>query len=213
MKYILCIALLLGSAAPTFAQDELYKTVKEFFRVNPFAGKFSSFIEALKTDPELDSVKIVEKTDTSLFSIKGNYKHFNPFPVKANKIEMYLAEKRFVQKAPWLEDTLVLYQITGYFDSTNRTAKALEKQYKQINRKIKHDLPLNSEGSLKNIINIKDGVLTNHAFSSSVAAPLTVAWFTRDDGQLGFLIVLRMSFRNNQAVAGTTVYDYLDELR
>lgn len=213
MKYILCIALFLSVAAPTFAQDELYATVKEFFRVNPFAGKFSSFIEAVKTDPELDSVKIFEKTDTSLFSISGVYKLFNPFPVKANKIEMYLAEKRFVQKCPWLEDTLVLYQVTGYFDSTNLTAKALEKQYRQINRKVKRDLPLSSESSLENIINIKDGLLTNHAYSSSVAAPLTVARFTRDDGQLGFLIVLRMSYRNNQAVAGTTVYDYLDDLR
>jgi len=209
MRYLLVLICFLSSGNPLSAQDEFHAVVKEYFRVNPFSGQFSAFINAVKTDPGLAVKESTDKTDTSLFSIQGAYRSFNPFTIRANKVEMFLGEKqRILRGRVPLLDTIVLYQITGFFDSTAQTVKALKREYKRINRKIKRDLPVQSEAPLTGIESIQAGAITNHANHTSQTAPISVAWFIKEDGELALLVALRMKYAGNRAFSSGMLTDY-----
>ncbi|WP_018630848.1 hypothetical protein [Niabella aurantiaca] len=209
MRYLLLLIYFLCLGEPASAQNRFFKIVKDYFRVDPFAGSFSAFVEAVKTDPELAVTEIVAKTDSSLFSVQGHYRSFNPFSIRTSKVEVLLAEKKRVIRTlqPRL-DTIVLYQITGFFDSTKQTVKALQKEYRRINNRIRRDLPVQGETSLSKIKGIRDGAITNHAMRTSLAAPVSVGWYVTDDGRLALLLVLRLKYANNRALASGLVTDY-----
>ncbi|SDD52875.1 hypothetical protein [Niabella drilacis] len=211
MRYLLILICSFALGSPIAAQDQFFYTVvKDYFRVNPFTGQFSAFVNAVKTDPGLTITRTVNKTDTSLFSIEGDYQSFNPFSIRANKVEMTLGEKqRVLQGRRPIADTIMLYEITGFFDSTAQTVKALKKEYKRINNKIKRDLAAQSEAPLTNIRGIREGAITNHAKNSNLAPPISVIWFVKDDGQLGLLVALRMKYINNRAVPSGFLADNL----
>ncbi|MBZ4190081.1 hypothetical protein [Niabella beijingensis] len=208
MRYLLSFILFIwvGTAA---AQDQFFKVVKDYFRVDPFSGQFSAFVDAVKTDPQLNITESSDKSDTSLFSVQGDYKSFNPFTIRANRIEVLLAEKkRMIRTAKPFMDTVVLYQITGFFDSTAETVRALKREYKKINKKIRRNLSVQGEAQLKNIKGVREGAITNHAMSASLAAPISVAWYVKDDGELALLVVLRMKYAGNRAIPSGMLYDY-----
>lgn len=201
MKHLLTILFFVGIAAPASAQDQFYKVVKEYFRVNPFTGRFSDFVNAVKTDPELTVTDDTEKTDTSLFNIQGDYKTFNPFAIRARRVEMLLGEKELmVRRRDHVLDTFVFYQITGFFDSTAQTAKAVQKEYKRICKKIKRDLPQGEEILLNQLKGIRDGALTNLTSKGSSSPPISIGWYIKEDGELALLVALRMNYVNNRAV-------------
>ncbi|WP_300598709.1 hypothetical protein [Niabella sp.] len=201
MKHLLIILFLIGIAAPASAQEQFYKVVKEYFRVNPFAGRFSDFVNAVKTDPELKVTEDTPKTDTSLFNIQGDYKTFNPFAIRARRVEMLLGEKQLViRHKDHALDTFVFYQITGFFDSTVQTVKAVQKEYKRICKKIARDLPQGEELLLTKIKGIRDGALTNLTSKGSSSPPISVGWYIKDGGELALLVALRMNYVNNRAV-------------
>lgn len=201
MKHLLTILFFVGMTNPACSQSQFYKVVKEYFRVNPFAGRFSAFVKAVKTDPGLTVTADIEKTDTSLFAIQGDYKTFNPFAIRARRVEMLLAEKELViRRRDQLLDTFVFYQITGFFDSTAQTARAVQKEYKRVCRKIKKDLPEGEEILLKQIKGVRGGAVTNLTYKESVPPPICVGWYVKDNGELALLIALRMKYANNRAV-------------
>ncbi|MGJ7030408.1 hypothetical protein [Niabella hirudinis] len=215
MRYLLIFLFLSGPANRAAAQEDFYTVVKDYFRVNPFAGQFSAFINAVKTDPGLIITRSADKTDTSLFTIEGEYRSFNPFSIRANKVEMALGEKQRVYGARrQVADTIILYQITGFFDSTAQTVKALKKEYKRINNKIKRGLAVQSEVPLTGINGIREGAITNHARHERLSAPISVVWFIREDGKLGLLVALRMKYANNRAIPSglLTEYYYLNRV-
>ncbi|MCF3109847.1 hypothetical protein LL912_13790 [Niabella sp. CC-SYL272] len=201
MKHLLAILFFVGVAASASAQEQFYKVVKEYFRVNPFAGRFSAFVNAVKTDPELKITDDTEKTDTSLFNIQGDYKTFNPFAIRARRVEMLLGEKELViRQRNQVLDTFVFYQITGFFDSTVQTAKAVQKEYKRICKKIKRDLPQGEEILLTQVKGIRNGALTNLTSRGSASPPISIGWYLKNDGELALLVALRMNYINNRAV-------------
>ncbi|ANH82444.1 hypothetical protein A8C56_17035 [Niabella ginsenosidivorans] len=209
MKRVLFIAFSLLLMLQLQAQSQFFRVVKDYFRVDPFTGKFSDFVETVKTDPELTNIEFSPKTDTSLFSIKGDYKTFNPFTVKARGVQMSLSEKKtLVRESPQAFDTIMLYMITGFFDSTRQTYQMVQKEYKKINTKIKRDLPAHGTASLVKLSGLKDGQITNHAVSSTMASPISVAWYLTEDNELALMVVLRMKYENNRAYPGGMLFDY-----
>lgn len=211
MKHLIFTVFVLLLALPQLqGQNQFFKVVKGYFRVDPFAGRFSNFVEAVKTDPELKEVQVIPKTDTSLFSVKADYKTFNPFTIKARRVEMTLAERGMAisSAAPEKSDTLMLYMIAGFFDSTRQTLKMVQKEYKKINAKIKKDLPINSTQSLTALSGIRDGQLTNHAVINTMIAPISTAWYLTNTNELVLMVILRMKYKNNMAYPSGRLMDY-----
>ncbi|AHF17677.1 hypothetical protein [Niabella soli] len=209
MKRLVLILCSLLTLTQVHGQYRFFKIVKDYFRVDPFTGRFSDFVDAVKTDPELKETESSPKTDTSLFSIEADYKTFNPFTLKARRVTMALAEKKFpVNTTPETFDTLMLYMVTGFFDSTRETLQMVQKEYKKINAKIKKDLPVNRTSGLGQLKDLKDGQITNHAVNNSLAAPISVAWYLTKKNELALLVVLRMKYANNRAYPGGRLMDY-----
>ncbi|MBO9620651.1 MAG: hypothetical protein J7539_16630 [Niabella sp.] len=209
MKRLVLIIFSLLTLTQLQGQNQFFKIVKDYFRVDPFAGRFSDFIDAVKTDSELNGMEMVPKTDTSLFSIRADYKTFNPFTIKARRVTMALAEKKLpVNTTPETYDTLMLYMVTGFFDSTKETLQMVQKEYKKINAKIRKDLPASGVASLSKLKEIKEGEITNHAVNGALTAPISVAWYLTEENELALIIVLRMKYANNKAYPSGRLLDY-----
>ncbi|ULT43396.1 hypothetical protein KRR40_08105 [Niabella defluvii] len=87
-KYIIGIIFFTLGATVCRAQTNFTRTIKEYYRVNPFQGNFSSFIKALTSDPSLLKKEIYRQTDTTGYFVRGQYEVFNPYSINANKVDM-----------------------------------------------------------------------------------------------------------------------------
>lgn len=199
LKYFIAITLSLLSASLTQAQSDFARTVKEYYRVNPFQGNFSSFIKALTTDPALMKKEIYRQTDTTGYFVKGQYDVFNPYSINANKVDMLFYENVYKSKSRVLF-TFYTYQLTTYFPDTELARRAVIKDYKKLVRKIRKDFYDTQKQSLKGYNNIEDGEITAFNDSGSPLEPVVVSWQTlAKTKQLGLTIILRLEQHNNYA--------------
>src|SRR5882724_423741 len=92
-----------------------------YYRFNPFDYDFSFFFNKLRSDPGIINKSLQKRTDSSLFSFKGDYTDFMQGDMKFTTAEVRLEEieidisdsllgKDFLHK----KDTLIQYQITCY---------------------------------------------------------------------------------------------------
>ncbi len=198
-KYFFAITLSLLSVSVTQAQSSFARTVKEYYRVNPFQGNFSSFVEALTTDPSLLKKEIYRQTDTTGYFVKGEYDVFNPYSINANKVDMLFYENAYKSKSSILF-RFYTYQLTAYFPDTELARRAVEKDYKKLVKRVRQDLFDTKRQSLKGYNNIEDGEITTFSDSGSPLEPVIVSWQTlAKTKQLGLTIILRLEQLNNYA--------------
>lgn len=181
------------------AQNQFEKVIKKNFRVNPIAGSFSSFLKAFTTDPDLLNKVTIKKTDTSLFFVRGDYKVFNPFDFKVKNVVVLFAE---TPEKP-MEDNRKMdsvksyfsYQILAYTDDNEAFRKLIPKNYKKLAKKLKANLPKTEVTSLKGVMNVEDGEITNFYNGLSAISPATVSWQTLGQSkQLLLTLLIRMQF-------------------
>lgn len=199
--FLLSLFFFIGSVQ-LLAQDQLSKFTKEYYRVNPFQGTFSSFVKALSGDPELLNKTLVQKTDTSNYFLKGDYKVFNPFGLNANKVEMIFAEHQVdvTAKSRQEEYTIYTYQILAYFDDNKLNRDLILKDYNKLKKKLKRELQSEVIG-LKGVQNITDGEITNFFYSTSIVYPVTISWQTLSkSGKLALTIITKLFVGNNYAM-------------
>ncbi|MGN7784929.1 hypothetical protein ACTJIJ_10390 [Niabella sp. 22666] len=198
-KYFFAITLSLLSASFIQAQNSFARTVKEYYRVNPFRGNFSSFVEALTTDPALLKKEIHHQTDTTGYFVRGQYDVFNPYSINANKVDMLFYENAYKSKSR-VFFTFYTYQLTAYFPDTELARRAIVKDYKKLVKKIRKDFYDTQRQSLKGYNNIEDGEITAFNDSGSPLEPAVVSWQTlAKTKQLGLTIILRLEQVNNYA--------------
>ncbi|MCH5714974.1 hypothetical protein [Niabella hibiscisoli] len=181
------------------AQTNFTRTVKEYYRVDPFKGNFSSFVDALTKDPSLLKKEIYRQTDTTGYFVKGEYDVFNPYSINANKVDMLFYENVYRAKSRSLF-TFYTYQLTSYFPDTELARKAVVKDYRKLVKKFRKDLYDTQRQNLKGYNNIEDGEITTFNDSGSPLEPVIVSWQTlAKTKQLGLTIILRLEQVNNYA--------------
>ncbi|WP_114792063.1 hypothetical protein U0035_09430 [Niabella yanshanensis] len=199
LKYFFAIAIFVLPVSFIQAQSNFTRTVKEYYRVNPFQGNFSSFVEALTTDPSLLKKEIYRQTDTTGYFVKGEYDVFNPYSINANKVDMLFYENVYKSKNRVLF-SFYTYQLTTYFPDTELARRAVAKDYKKLVKKIRKDMYDTQRQSLKGYNNIEDGEITTFNDSGSTLEPVVVSWQTlAKTKQLGLTIILRLEQDNNYA--------------
>lgn len=207
-NYLFIVCFLIASHA--LAQQQLFKLVKENYRVNPFAGNIASFIKTFVEDPDLLNKKIVEKTDTSLYFVKGNYEVFNPFIFKAKKVDVIFAESSDKVNVgdKLINISFYSYQLIVYTDDNEAYRKLILKQYQQLKKRLRKDLPKSDIVSLKGVQNIEDGEISNYFLGNEAAYPATVSWQTLSSSkQLALTILIRLTNVENRFVPyGTSWY-------
>lgn len=192
-------ACLLLSGSFIQAQSNFARTIKEYYRVNPFQGNFSSFVEALTTDPSLLKKEIYRQTDTTGYFVKGEYDVFNPYSINANKVDMLFYENVYKSKSRVLFN-FYTYQLTAYFPDTELARRAVAKDYKKLVKRIRKDMYNTQKQSLKGYNNIEDGEITSFNDSGSPLEPVIVSWQTLEKTkQLGLTIIVRLEQVKNYA--------------
>ncbi|MCH5600697.1 hypothetical protein [Niabella ginsengisoli] len=183
-------------------QSDFENTVKEYYRVNPFQGTFSTFIDVLTKDSALLNKQILKQTDSTGYYVRGEYEVFNPFSVNANKVDMIFYESSLKARNDFHLFNFYTYQLTSYFPDTELTRKAIKKDYKKLARKFKRDLYYTDIKSLKGYNNIEDGeISTYNNYNTSQLAPVVISWQTLSASkQLGLTIIVRIRQLNNYAV-------------
>lgn len=195
----MCItAVLLICCLPGFTQYEYQKVVEEHFRVDPFRGSFSAFVNALSTDTALHDKKLLKQTDSTGYYLRGTYHIFNPFSINANKVEMFFAE--MVNEAQRF--SFYNYQIIAYFNSTETNLKAVKKDFEKLHRRFKRDLPEFKNTSLKDYnSNVTDGAIYAYKTPGFSVEPVTISWQTiASSKQIALTILLRLEQRGNAAI-------------
>lgn len=198
MRLFITIAALLFSPA-LFAQENFARTVKEYYRVDPFHGSFSAFVKALTTDSALLKKEILKQTDSTGYFVRGEYKVFNPFSLNANKVEMIFYENEYKAQDKYLFN-FYTYQLTTYFPDTELTRKAVKKEYSKLSRKLRKDLYNVKINSLKGYQNVEDGEITTYSNNSIPLVPAILSWQTLSQTrQLAITLVIRIRQQQNTA--------------
>lgn len=199
LKYFFVIILSALPGALLQAQANFARAVKEYYRVNPFHGNFSSFVKALSTDSLLLKKELYRQTDTTGYFLRGEYRVFNPYSINANKVDMLFYENAYKSKSRVLF-TFYTYQITAYFPDTELARRAVLKDYQKLVKKFRRDLHDTQRQSLKGYNNIEDGEITTFNDSGSPLDPVLVSWQTLEKtSQLGLTIILRLEQVKNYA--------------
>ncbi len=197
-SFVTIVALLLLSPAIS-AQQNFTRTVKEYYRVDPFHGSFSAFVKALTTDSALLKKEIHKQTDSTGYFVKGEYEVFNPFSLDANKVEMIFYENAYTAQDSFLFNYYT-YQLTAYFPDTELTRKAVKKEYVKLGRKLRRDLYHVKTNTLKGYQNIEDGEITTYTNSNFPLTPAILSWQTLSKSRhLGLTLLIRIKQENNFA--------------
>lgn len=205
-KPLLFIAIFFFTFA-AYGQDEVYlaraeqliKFSKNYFRSDPFAGEFSSFLKHLINDPAIIEKNIQKRTDTTLYSFYGTYTSYNPFFFKPKRVEILLEETP-VEYIDSLQtrDTIFAYQLMAYADDDNAGNEETLKEFEKINRQTGRKLE-NNYRELKNGNEITARIY-NYFMPGHLLSPLSIAW-GRLPGQHELVLNITLRFKMSANVS------------
>ena len=188
--------------------------IEKYYRVNPLKGSFPSFVNALSTDPDLLNKKLIQKSDSSNYFLRGDYKVFNPFSINAYKVEMVFTEQQveLTHKNTLHEQTVYTYQILAYFDDTESNRKLVVKDYNKIKKQFGKMMG-SQISSLKGFKNINDGEIADFFYGGTVIYPITISWQTLSKSKhIALTMITKLVVENNRAaLAGGPLFIVLKD--
>jgi hypothetical protein len=167
----------------------LLKIEKKYFRSDPYSNSFGFFVKHLVDDPTLTSKTTRLKTDTALFFFEGIYKNHNPFGFPADRTEIRLAEKEFLNNDSLnTKDTLFVYQLLGFSSKGKSGLESVKNEFLKFERHYgKHFIVESSD--IKKESEIVGGRQDYYVYGFD-DSPLSIAWSKIDGQQSVFVITL-----------------------
>lgn len=200
MKKIYFLLLLLVTVAAS-SQESVQKISKSYFRSDPFASEFSSFLTHLLSDPTIKEKELSRRSDTSLFYMHGTYTTFNPFSFKPKKVEVSLkeVEMKYFDSLP-AKDTVMIYQIVAFSKDNVQGLKDVQKEFEKIHDNFNKDFNSNKYQAQRSGGNVS-AESCNYFLYSHALAPVTVFWEqTEGTNEATLNITIRMKSSYNRAV-------------
>lgn len=196
------ILLLVCSSA--FSQDGLIQFTKSYFHPHPFAGEFSSFVQTLLKDTSIHDRQLRQRTDSSLFYFAGYYNRYNRFFFKPTRVDIILEEASVQYSATPTADTILVYRLMAYTDSTANGEREVKKEFTKIHRQFHRKFDENKYQDIRSGETIAGGV--HHYFVNPARlAPVTVAWGKAETHEYALSIIVRMKTSYNRAVLPITL--------
>jgi hypothetical protein len=174
----------------------MLKVAKAYFRSNPYQVHFNTFLNHLIHDPALSHTIIKKRTDSTLFSLQGEYTGHNPFAFKADKVEIRLAEAT-VKDSISQADTLLFYQLLGYSYGEKGVA-TVKQEFERFDRKYGHYFVESEVSEMKREEQVI-GLVLNYFTRVAGFSPLAVGWLKLDDYQTVFTVTFRIKVLDNFA--------------
>jgi hypothetical protein len=180
-------------------QKYLGDVIEEYYKVNPYAHEFSSFLKEIFSDTSLIKDEMYKRTDSTFFYLHAHYKGFNPFHFTAQRTEMILAETEIAYSdSLHTLDTLIIYQIIGCTDSSEKQKTLVKKEFLRFGKKYETVFRSSTFQEYKN--NSSDGQIKNYFVDFSSISPLSIAWAKLpEEYKCVFTITLRIKVRENRA--------------
>jgi hypothetical protein len=190
-----CVVFLISFSC--FSQEILVDVIDHYYPVNPFADKFSAFLQGLINNPFLSGKTLHKRTDSTLFFLKGEYIAQNPFSFKPSKIEVILAESEIqVADSGAVNDTILVYQVIAYTESSLQTVKTeftrFQREYgKRFSSSIFSDIVNNGQ---------VEGSNRNYFLLISPVSPLSISWGRMNSKEYAYIVTVRFIARQNEAM-------------
>ncbi|WP_460758981.1 hypothetical protein [Niabella terrae] len=170
------IILLLLPTTLVFGQTEYYRAINSYFRVDPYEGSFSGFVEALSSDTALHFKQELKQTDTTGYLLKGHYDLFNPFSINAVQVDMVFYERER-DTGKGIKERIFAYQLTAFFEDNPYNRKKVKKDYAKMQRVFDRNMNSNPQ-SLKGYQGLEDGALNNFHFTNYIQPSVVISWQT-----------------------------------
>jgi hypothetical protein len=198
-KIVLFITIFLYNTSE--AQHVLTQVAKYYFRINPFNQRIGQFLQQLINDPTLINQSILKRTDTSLFYLRGEYKHYNPFFFKATRTQVVLAESEVVlNDSLHITDRIMTYQVAGYTEGGKDGLNDVKQEFGRFDRKYLKKFVHNELTNLKSGDAVYGGI-RDYYFDFSYLSPLSVGWQKIGTSHENvFVITLRFKISDDVAV-------------
>jgi len=204
-KNILFIIFFLSLVNICASQKAFNKIVHKYYRYFPYGLPFGDFVSNLMKDPTLTNKIVQKRTDSTLFFFKGDYTTHKPFSFEATRTEVRLAESEIqLTDSATKKDTLFIYQISGYSNTSENKGMTAQKEFIQFDRKYGRDF---GESTVKNLWEKEQivGTVRNYFLPSVGISPITVAWLNLTDHESVFSITLRL-IKVENTVMMPTIY-------
>lgn len=189
-KPFLLFAVFFLQWASANAQHPVQRVAKSYFRSDPFATEFGTFVNHLLNDPKVTEKEITRRTDSGFFYFQGKVNGFNPFFSKPDKIEVVLSEfvATLIDSLP--QDTIFSYQLVAYYSDKNTTQKEIKKEFERIH---KHSKAGFTESKFIDNPDGDGGELYNYFVPYHLLAPFSLSWHHhKESGQYYIAITLRL---------------------
>lgn len=207
MKKSLLSLFIVLSVYTSPAQEGLFQFTKSYFRSNPFVGEFSGFLKHLINDPAIMNKETRQRTDSSLFYFSGVYANYNPFFFKPARVEIILGEAsvQYAESIP--ADTILIYQLLAYADSSNKGEQNVKKEFGKIHRQFNKKFYNSNYQDLKTGSTITGGV-HNYFVAFTGLAPVSVAWGKlKESNEFVLNLILRIKKSGNKTVLAAPLYN------
>ena len=188
----------------TKAQDYyIYNVFETYFPYNPLASKFDVFFKKLNSDFALTNKSVRKRTDTSLFSFKGNYSDYQKKDLRHVNSAITLEEAILdVQDTLKRKDTFFQYKITFHYPRSPANASYVKKKFDQFNGDYQGVFTSKEDYDLKDR-EVKNGTERNYFMYFSPVSPLSVRWATFNNDESVFSISVYMKLVQNKLIMYT----------
>ncbi|HZI01904.1 MAG TPA: hypothetical protein VEX63_12200 [Flavisolibacter sp.] len=121
--------------AATDPDTKLKSLAKKFIGYNPYSNKVGSSIDSLLKDIHFKTDTLIQRTDTSLFYIRGLHTLFKPFTLQLDSVKSIVAEvKQISHPSNIILDTFVYFQTEGFITSISDAE--MRKFFKQLHKEL-----------------------------------------------------------------------------
>lgn len=190
------------------AQDGLYQFTSNYFRADPWQGSFSGFLQRLMNDPGLENKAQTQRTDTTLFYYQADYRQYNPFFFKPERVQVILEQAELpYDDSLARKDTIFLYQLVAYAPDTEGGLRDIKKEFEKIHRKYNRRFFESNYNELKEGETVK-GASHNYFVAIALLSPVSVSWGRIESSkQLVLVLTLRIKSKENRAVLPAPFYN------
>ena len=190
------------------AQDGLFQFTNNYFRHDPWQGSFSGFLQRLMSDPNLENKAQRQRTDTTLFYFQADYRQYNPFFFKPERVQVILEQSELsYDDSLARKDTIFLYQLVAYAPDSEEGRRDIKKEFEKIHRKYNRrffESNYNESKEGETVI----GASHNYFLAIALLSPLSVSWGRIESSkQLVLVLTLRIKSRENRAVLPAPLYN------
>ena len=188
------IAVLLTSNYLVAQDYNINKVLKTYFPVNLYKYRFSIFYEKLNTNAAITNKSIQKRTDSTLFSFKGELSNYQIGDLLFIDAEIKLDEVRVKIPRNGVTDTIIQYQLNCYCRGGSIGVEVAKNTFRYFD----DNLPMLSAGVKTKVEEGRmTGLVRDYTYPGLPLPPVSAGWIELYDGKSIFQITIRMKLHQN----------------